>query len=598
MAGIGPVLAGGIRALARRAAPRVTETGAVLAGDAAKMAAARTPNLLSTRIPLRALQKFGGEAGTQIATGIEASRSTVEREFGGLLADTLPTLRSLNPGEQAELSALLRGQAIRASPRVKAIATRAQPLFSEVQDVMIRVGGKRVAATPDAILARATLTGRVTPKIERDATQLFTILADEATDLRLSRRLRELRPLARQLGSQNRALGDLAETIISRIQNPPDAGAATAMVRNLNVFTLLGRAVIPNLSQSAITALTIGIRPTIKALARQHTDEAAAFALRSGAILESIQDELLGGLQRTLSEKAARELLRVTGFNAVERFNRRVAAVAAREALPDLVRGASRGNKRALNMLKRLGLNPDEILRRGGAVTDEEALRAGQRLSRLTQFRTTVEELPEFATRDDAGRLIFQFKSFAVKAFEATFDQAKIDPAGTILRGALVLPTAGFAVRATQIFADNAFRLATGDVDGFKRQFAQDFERKMGTSTTRQVLESLAAVGALGILADAVKSSLFGVEGALEFLVGPTVSAGAEAGVQALRAAIPRERQTRFGPETPPLGERLAPLGRQALRRIPALGPTVSRELFPPREPSPIPGRRRRTFPQ
>jgi len=576
MAGIGPILG----ALGRRV---VGPTGAVVR-EAATRAASRTPFLLEARIPLRVLQEQGGEHGVAIARGIESARSTVERDLGQLLDDVLPGVRSLPPADAQAFGNILRTGTGPATASVAQIVARAQPIFREAADVTIRVGNQRMPATPDALFARGKLTGRITDAIERDPAALLSVLADEATDLRLTRQLRALRPNVEALRGQNQALGRFADTILQRIATPAEPSEFASMLRNVNVATLLGRAVIPNLSQSALTALTIGIRPTVRAILASGGDDAARFALRSGAILESVQDELLGGLARsTPSERRARFVLRVTGFNAVERFNRRVGAVAAREALPELIRGAARGNARDRAMLTRLGLDANDLLARGGAFTEDEALRAGQRLSRLTQFRVTPEELPEFATRGDLGRLLFQFKGFAVKAFELIRDQARLDPVGTFTRGLAVLPAAGFATRAAQIAANNA--LALRDPERFRQQTMRDFERAFGTNVFTFLWETVLSVGALGIVGDVLRSAAFGVEGVAEALGGPTFSLGAEAVVGAVQATTPRTRRGPLGPAPVPVQERLRPLAKQVVRRIPAFGPTVSRELFPPRTP-------------
>src|SRR5690606_6218924 len=143
-----------------------------------------------------------------------------------------------------------------------------------------------------------------------------------------------------------------------------------AHARSLNAATLLGRAVLLNMTQPTLTMATAGLRPTLRALPLMARDAAESifsaatgtrrgparqmsedFALRIGAALDgALNDYIRFDLAGGPTGRLANEVLRRTGFLGVERFNRRFASAIAREWYTDLIRD---GSPRALRQLRR-----------------------------------------------------------------------------------------------------------------------------------------------------------------------------------------------------------------------------------------------------
>jgi hypothetical protein len=320
--------------------------------------------------------------------------------------------------------------------------------------------------------------------------------------------------------------------------------AGLTVLRNYEAATKLGRAVIPNLSQSAQTAVVTGMKNTARALKAAATKEGEAFARRSGVALDQSIREFMhevSGMAEGPAQRAADKVLRYTGFTWVERMNRIVAANAgkffAHETFGALQKASGGKAKRLEVTLKKLGVDVDAALKRG-ALSETDELKAAQSIVNRTQFKADVLELPLFWTSPE-GRVLTQFKGFSYKAGQLIKNEVIKEigrgNAAPAARALLILPAAGYAVRKTQ----NALRPnARTDDEG--------------------IAEYIGAVGALGLFADIFRKSALS---SLEFVSGPTLS---DLG----RATLAAGSIAKYGD--------FQPAAKFGARQVPVLGPTLS----------------------
>lgn len=122
--------------------------------------------------------------------------------------------------------------------------------------------------------------------------------------------------------------------------------------------------------------------------------------------------------------KFAHNVLKYTGFTAIEKFNRIVAANAGANYADDLaaiVRGEKTGlganrNLAIRDLAKMLDVDTDTVVgmaKRG--LSEDERMTVARRISDLTQFSAAKETLPATWTRSPYGKAFVQFKSFALR---------------------------------------------------------------------------------------------------------------------------------------------------------------------------------------
>lgn len=331
--------------------------------------------------------------------------------------------------------------------------------------------------------------------------------------------------------------------------------------KNLMSFeaaTKLGLAVIGNTFQPLNNVLVAGFKPTILALRDSMVNYGSAkdFALRSGAIYGHALEEL----RRDMNEYTATlgsKVLRVTGFSAVERFNRVLSSNIGKEfafdAFDKLV--ANPASQEARAAFRLLGIDADKALKRG-ALSLDDLLQAGKRLSDTTQFRYTGLELPQMWRSHPLGRLLTLYKQFA-------FNQAKF------IKDFVVVPALHGELRPL-IYFSTVFPIAgelVGDIKNVARH--GDLSRRPeGRFILDRIYDNYLQVGSFGVLADMMYGMASGDDSKmLRFLAGPVLSDAAD--TQKALAAV----WTKQDPWTE--------VSKQVLRRVPGVGPIISSSMFP-----------------
>lgn len=307
--------------------------------------------------------------------------------------------------------------------------------------------------------------------------------------------------------------GDSAvvETVINRmtgvIERPSLPGIDSnflGKVRSFQTITKLGLAAIPNSTQSINTAYLTGLKNTMKGIRAALSGKGKEFADSIGVTLQSTVDDIIrqstgGGTGFTSA------FLRKTGFTFTERLNRTIAANAGKtyvlEMSGKLLRNPSSARvRRALSEIK---IDPDKILRQGGAQFDD-IVKGAQTVVKRTQFESTALELPIFFT-SPGGKVITQFKTFA-------FNQSKL------IKDA-ILKEAGRGNFAPMITAITLMPILGEGVRDVRALLSGKVRDKQGLA---RIAENMAAVGGWGIVSDLLSSANFG--GVAEFFGGPTGS--------------------------------------------------------------------------
>lgn len=368
---------------------------------------------------------------------------------------------------------------------------------------------------------------------------------------------------ARQFGADNEALtplldniakegGDprIAEEIVNRnfgfVKENQQVKKGISALKQAQATIKLGLSAISNTGQSVNTATKYGIVPTIQEMVGSFKPENREFALRAGATVESALQEIAeeAGKGRGLQGK-----ITAPGMKLVENFNRVVSAnVGKNIALQKFQKVLSNPNdKKALSELQELGVNVTEALK-NGALSEKDLLKAAQKATNLTQFKTRPIDLPP-GWSTQTGRLMTQFKSFSYKQSQFIIDNA-IKPA---LKGNVV-PLTRYVMLGLVVGE------AIADVKAGVRR------RERPTNIGERALDNITTVGGIGLYMDAVNAAQRGPEAWMSFIVGPVVG-----DVSKLAGGIGLASQGK--PKT------LVNLG---LSSIPIVGQTIKNTVNPP----------------
>ena len=362
---------------------------------------------------------------------------------------------------------------------------------------------------------------------------------------------------------QNR--GDKAESFARtlfnrelRIEEVPDTLSRRMIeaARNYEVFTKLGRAFIPNMSQHAYTAIITNAKDTAKGIAKSFTKEGRAFARRAGVVNDEILKEFFNEVSGATGEGKLRRAINIelAPFQWTEKLNRAAAANAgryyARETFDALKKSPTKTRLR--DTLSKMGVDVDAALSRGTLSTRDE-LKAAQNIVNRSQFKVDPIELPLFWSSPE-GRLLTQFKTFSFKSGQFMKDEILKEigkgNVGPLLRALAILPPAGYAVKKIQ----NLATMNKGEKDS--------------------VADYLAAVGVLGLFSDAFRT---GARTGVGTIAGPTLS-----DVGGALDAISQTRQRIVEGKAGPL----QPIAKFGARQVPVAGPALGRMLSEEREKS------------
>jgi hypothetical protein len=328
-----------------------------------------------------------------------------------------------------------------------------------------------------------------------------------------------IQELAAREGGNRGLINTTVDSFLAHKYEPVFNREWARRLTNLQMTSKLAMAVIPNLSQSINTALFFGIKDAAVAAFKapgmtgaERKQVRTALALQD-EIFQMMRRSYMGESSRGISDRFADSVLTWTGFSTVERFNRLYAGVTGFHTVRDTVAKHLTGRLRgqtltvAKRRMSRLGINLDEVKKRGHLIPEEEH-RAIFNAAQQTQFVPDAARRPSLWTTPH-GRIIFQFKNFALSQGRFLRDslfkeaaQGNYKPLATFLS---IYPVAGELVGST----------------------LAELKQKPRTNTgITRVAENLSMVGAAGVFQQIYISAQFGR--LAETFLGPTLSDATE----------------------------------------------------------------------
>ena len=330
----------------------------------------------------------------------------------------------------------------------------------------------------------------------------------------------------------------------------PLLGPLSSAVRGIQTGLKLGQAVIANASQSVMTDMVVGHGNLVRGFQAARTQHGKEFGRLAGATI----DQTMRDMESTIGRNPfANAVLKYTGFTSVEQYNRMLAANSGRAFAQDLVEKLRTGTPGTGDELKRhlrkMGIEPMDVVGRGYKLTLDEELKAARSVIQRTQFSVRPQDLPLFWT-GPFGSLVTQFSSFGFKAAKAINDdllhEAYKGNFKPLARMALLAPIAGEVVRDVQ-------------------HFTKGKEQKDRPTGLARLADNASGVGAFGLFADAAISGSRGELGVARRIMGPTVSDAAVFGGAVLSGNWKQ-------------------LGKQTAQNVPVIGSPLRNALFPPKE--------------
>lgn len=337
---------------------------------------------------------------------------------------------------------------------------------------------------------------------------------------------------------------------------------AVRFVNNVQGTTKLGLSALGNVQQQANNVIAGGLRNTVKSAAKLPFNEAdKAFVAKTGVTGEQVAHEQLFS-EQGITDRAIKvpgtqkevNLRSITapGFEATEKANRAVGAIAGRNQARALAAKAATGDDKAMaDLTRQFGITK---LTKTGKLYAADEVKAARAFVERTQFRTGAQDLPAWASTP-GGRVVTQFKRYPYKQTQflkrEVVDEARrgnLRPLGRLL-----------AVGAPLGLAANA---ATDKIRGnnFQESGPEKALDLIGNATGANLVASLAQQ----LYPDSSDANAY-ISKAVKTLGGPTISdltKGLSAGFSASKG-------------------KFTDAERLALSHVPIVGTPASARLLP-----------------
>ena len=327
----------------------------------------------------------------------------------------------------------------------------------------------------------------------------------------------------------------------------------SAALRKFNSLTKLGTASIANLGQNINIITPYGAKLYFEGLYKYFTPEGKAFRNETGVALDRVLENTK--INMGLSEGLLGQIA-VPGFNAVETFNRNMAAEVGRlyaEKQAKIAAGGGMFAGRAKQRLAEMGVTGKV----GAKLTKEQQIQAARKAVETTQFKIDPMDLPPWMD-SPMGKMVAQFKTFSYKQtgflYNEVIKKALRGDMGPLIRMVALAPIVGNAI---------------GDTRGFITG-----REKEEQTPGQWYLEGLSNVGGLGLGLNDLRN-IYEMRESSKLpailtgtILGPTASTFAETASN-IASGIKDNYWS--------------PLGRQAIRSIPAgpVTPRISKAIFP-----------------
>lgn len=351
----------------------------------------------------------------------------------------------------------------------------------------------------------------------------------------------------------------------------PETPAITKLMRNYVSLGLLGpKTGILQLTQIVPAYSEFGLKSLARATFRSMTDPTARRLIgRSGALIPSAIDPELGGIGWT------RRWFTATGVRPVDKVVRanfgamggmmHVQDIAARYAKGRLTGGEVAQFARGL---KRLGLDPEEVFRLNGQLTDGHILVAAREGARITQFTSELADLPLY-TNTQVGRWVYSLRKFALQFHKHIVNNVIAEALKGNFRPAMRL---GFAapIAAEGVLYARSKVMGSEDYEPQLYPFLEEaFEGKLPSNWVTVLANSL-TVGMFGVIGDIARQMLENPASAGTIVAGPGVGVATETAGELLGGTL--GTGVLYGDEPELDEERLLNL---LLRRTPLVGPSL-----------------------
>jgi hypothetical protein len=332
-------------------------------------------------------------------------------------------------------------------------------------------------------------------------------------------------------------------------------------LRSFQAITSLSAAGISNAGQTTNAMEVAGITNVLRGYKNKiKANPANAKLIADSGVAQDTSIKRLSEQNMGTSSRIGRNIAS-PGFAAVEKFNREATAVAGAEWADRLARKVVAGDQKAMQQIRDLGVTG----KIGEKLTHSQRVEAARKLVERTQFLTDPMDMPPFADTP-GGALVMQFRSFVYKQTAFMYNEILRkaldgDPA-PMLRFLTVGAGAGMGTKLARDAVRGNF---PGQDDGEEKQ---DTTAKQATD---KYLGGVQQVGGFGLPGTAVQSVASGMKydnvtgSVISTIGGPTVGLIQETKDNLQKA---EDGYTK-------------PLIKEAVRKIPAVGPTLNNTLLP-----------------
>lgn len=348
------------------------------------------------------------------------------------------------------------------------------------------------------------------PGYEKDPEKALTMYADSA-----ARRISE----ATYFGNKDQVSSALinkiaegggdyreAQKIFDNIYKGEDKNAFAQFLLGYNAFTKLSLGFFSNLTQSVNTATKAGLLNTVKGAAQALAQGVKAVKGKNYddlAVLANTLDDHVVMQESGLSNKFIQGAMYF--FQKIESFNRRTATYAGANRATELasILKADPKSAFAIRQLESLGIKAEDVV--NGKMTQEQLLKAANKMTRITQFKIDSLNLPT-AWRTPLGKVLSQFKSFSFMQTKFIRDEivkeARLGNFAPLARFIVLAPMASYATQSMRNAVNNneksepsfrkfdLYRKAVGDLPSdfvTQMQYANEKKDKWYTTPLRNV---------------------------------------------------------------------------------------------------------------
>jgi hypothetical protein len=354
----------------------------------------------------------------------------------------------------------------------------------------------------------------------------------------------------------------------------PKSGLESAenLLRKASGYVMTSRIAIPHATQIINIFQNEGVRNTLAGIYDRVTNwkQLETLVMESGALEEELHREFTQHIrgEQSLFEK----MFHQPGFSQLRKWQASVAAIAGKHEVESASKEFLAGSKGAEATLKRLGVDTVE-LQRTGVLSDNMRKDAMYNAAKQTVFFRTPLNTPFKREETAFARTVFMYSHYhfnMLRTIKNSFvnswqEEGYIGVAKAALKLGTLFPIAGGLVVATE---NGLYRrkLDTRDIN------------PTGNAVTDTYLNALAHASAFGIIYSINRASRKNMITGLA--TGPWISTSINVGTDAADAILGRKakgRAGKYGQKT----HDFKPIGRDVLRHIPVIGPTLSGTLIP-----------------